>query len=50
VFLLLQLRLFPLLLPLTLLCGYALPCLLGLMWIWPPFEETFELSMEQETL
>lgn len=43
-FLFVQVRVFPLLLPFTLVLGYALPCLLGQMWIWLPLDKTFQIE------
>ncbi|NLW78589.1 MAG: hypothetical protein GXY32_04145 [Ruminococcaceae bacterium] len=39
---LIQWRVFPLLTPVTLVVGYSIPALIQLMWIWPPFEKTFQ--------
>lgn len=44
VLLVLQFSQFPWLVPVTALIGYAIPALIQMMWVWPPFDETFQID------
>jgi uncharacterized membrane protein YesL len=39
-----QVLLFPYTVPLLLVAGYTVPCLISMMWVWPPLDKTFTIE------